>query len=144
MKGVIFLKFLKLLIVSFCVASCYSVERNCNQFRMGTFSYSALIDNKIETSFFIRDSLFEIELFDNMIDSSTIRWVNDCEFVLTKLNPRAYNERKPIRIKILTTGSNQYTFEYSQVGDDKNVVRGMVYKISDSINSNDLFDDKNF
>ncbi|MCY3999095.1 MAG: hypothetical protein OXC92_00425 [Flavobacteriaceae bacterium] len=111
---------------------------------MGTFSYSALIDNKIETSFFIRDSLFEIELFDNMIDSSTIRWVNDCEFVLTKLNPRAYNERKPIRIKILTTGSNQYTFEYSQVGDDKNVVRGMVYKISDSINSNDLFDDKNF
>ncbi len=137
MKG---LTYLKLLILPFCVVGCYSVERNCNEFRIGTFSYSTLINHKIETSFFIRDSLYEIELFDKILDSSTIRWVNDCEFILTKLNPREYSERKPIRIKILTTGINQYTFEYSQVGDDSHVVRGTVYKISDSINNNDLFD----
>ncbi|MCY4161465.1 MAG: hypothetical protein OXE77_06320 [Flavobacteriaceae bacterium] len=132
--------FLKVLAIIFCFVGCYSVERNCEQFRKGTFSYSTLIDHHIQTSIFIRDSLYEIELYDQVVDSSSIRWVNDCEFVLTKLNPIEYNDRKPIRIKILTTSLNQYTFEFSQVGDNKNVVRGVVTKISDSINSKDLFE----
>ena len=139
MKGVIFLKVFSISFVFF--VGCYPVERNCSLFRTGIFSYSTLIDNKIQTSIFIRDSLYEIELFENAVDSSTIRWVNDCEFILTKLRPKDHGDRKPIRIKILTTSLNDhYTFEYSQVGDDKNLVRGTVYKTSDSTNSDDLFE----
>ncbi|MCY4561479.1 MAG: DNA topoisomerase IV [Flavobacteriaceae bacterium] len=113
----------------FVLGGCYSVERNCKDFRVGTFSYTALINNELQTSIFVRDTLYEIESFQGKIDSSSIRWVNDCEFILTKLNPKNNKDKRPIRIKILTTDTNQYTFEYASVGNNKNVVRGTVYKI---------------
>lgn len=121
-------KVIHLLCIFFSVSSCYEVERNCNEFRTGTFSYTTLVNSEIQTSRFYRDTLFEIEEFMGKIDTSRVRWINDCEFILTKLNPKNNLDKKPIRIKILTTNRNQYTFEYAKVGDDRNIVRGTVIK----------------
>ena len=83
--------------------SCYSLERNCKPFQQGEFKFTQIINGEIKSSYFTRDSVFEIELFEGKIDTSSIRWVNDCECILTKLNPNNNQEKRPIQIRIIST-----------------------------------------
>ena len=121
----------KVIILSFLFISCYNVERDCIEFRTGSFEFSTSINDSIVKSTFIRTDNYEIEQFKGIKDSSTIRWVNECEFILTKINPKTNQERRPIRIKILRTYGNSYDFEYSQVNNPQKINRGTVNKISD-------------
>ena len=121
----------KVIILSFLLISCYSVERDCKEFRTGYFEFSTSINDSIVKSTFIRTDNYEIEEFNGVKDSSTIRWVNECEFILTKINPKTNQEKRPIRIKILRTYGNSYDFEYSQVNNPQKINRGTVNKISD-------------
>ena len=121
----------KVIILSFPFISCYNVERDCIEFRTGSFEFSTSINDSIVKSTFIRTDNYEIEEFKGVKDSSTIRWVNECEFILTKINPKTNQERRPIRIKILRTYGNSYDFEYSQVNNPQKINRGTVNKISD-------------
>lgn len=121
----------KVIILSFLFISCYNVERDCIEFRTGSFEFSTSINDSIVKSTFIRTDNYEIEQFKGVKDSSTIRWVNECEFILTKINAKTNQERRPIRIKILRTVGNSYDFEYSQVNNPQKVNRGTVNKISD-------------
>ena len=75
-----------IILLLFLLVSCYSLERDCKPFQNGKFKFTQIIDGELKTSFFTRNSLYEIELFEGNIDTSTIRWVNDCECILTKLN----------------------------------------------------------
>ena len=111
------------------VTSCYTVERDCIPFHQGTFEFSQIINGSMKTSTFTRDSLYEIERFEGKIDTASIRWVNDCECILTKINPTSNQDKRPIQIKIISTQDNSYTFEYSLVGDSKNTQRGTIQKI---------------
>ncbi len=119
----------KVIILSFLLISCYSVERDCKEFRTGYFEFSTSINDSIVKSTFIRTDNYEIEEFNGVKDSSTIRWVNECEFILTKINPSTNQEKRPIRIKILRTMGDSYDFEYSQVSNPSKVNRGTVNKI---------------
>lgn len=111
------------------LSSCYTVERDCIPFHQGTFEFSQIINGSMKTSTFTRDSLYEIERFEGKIDTASIRWVNDCECILTKINPTSNQDKRPIQIKIISTQDNSYTFEYSLVGDSKNTQRGTIQKI---------------
>lgn len=110
--------------------SCYSLERDCKPFQQGEFEFTQIINGEIKSSYFKRDSIFEIELFEGKIDTSSIRWVNDCECILTKLNPNNNQEKRPIQIRIISTKDDTYTFDYSLVGDSKNRQRGSIQKIN--------------
>ena len=121
----------KVILLSFLFISCYNVERDCIEFRNGSFEFSTSINDSIVKSTFIRTDNYEIEQFKGVKDSSTIRWVNKCEFILTKINPKTNQEKRPIRIKILRTYGNSYDFEYSQVNNPQKINRGTVNKISD-------------
>ena len=110
--------------------SCYTVERDCIPFHNGLFKFSQIINGEIKTSIFSRDSLYEIESYEGKIDTATIRWVNDCECILTKLNPNSNQDKRPIQIKIISTQENTYSFDYSLVGDNKNSKRGTIHKIN--------------
>tara|TARA_B100001778_G_scaffold268202_1_gene229573 strand:- start:842 stop:1288 length:447 start_codon:yes stop_codon:yes gene_type:complete len=114
--------------------SCYKVERNCSNFRFGTFKYERVIGDKLSTSFFIRNNDIEIEYYNNKIDTSKINWVNECEFILKKQNPINNIEKKPISIKIISTHEDYYIFEFSLVGDNKKRQRGKILKISEGLN----------
>tara|TARA_B000000565_G_scaffold5100_1_gene4260 strand:+ start:347 stop:799 length:453 start_codon:yes stop_codon:yes gene_type:complete len=116
------------------IFSCYKVERNCSNFRFGTFKYERVIGNKLSTSFFIRDNDIEIEYYNNKIDTSKIKWVNECEFILRKQNPINNIEKKPISMKIISTHKNYYIFEFSLVGDNEKRQRGKIVKISEDLN----------
>ena len=121
-------KFLYILIL-LLFNCCYNVSRNCKEFHEGEFMFKSIVNGEIKTSRFIRKKNIEIEIFENKIDTAKIRWVNDCECVLTKLNPASNQEKRPIRIKIISTKNDSYVFEYSLVGDLKNIRRGKIVKI---------------
>lgn len=121
----------KIIVLSLLFISCYNVDRDCVEFRTGSFEFSTSINDSIVKSTFIRTDNYEIEEFKGVKDSSTIRWVNECEFILTKISPKTNQERRPIRIKILRTYGNSYDFEYSQVNNPQKINRGTVNKISD-------------
>lgn len=117
----------------FLFLGCYSVERNCSAFHTGTFQFQQIVGDQMQTSTFLRTEKLEIEYFNATVDSADIRWINPCECVLTKRNPTSNQDKRPISIKILTTDINSYIFEYSLVGDRKNIQRGKIVKISDSL-----------
>ena len=111
------------------LSSCFNSERNCADFKTGTYEFESFINGALVTSRFIRNDSIEIEKFMGKTDTSSIRWINDCEYILKNLNPESMAEEKQIHIKILTTTKNGYTFEYGQVGDPKKA-RGKVKKVS--------------
>ncbi|WP_242119118.1 DNA topoisomerase IV [Aestuariivivens sediminicola] len=102
-----------------CFMGCYQVERNCKAFRTGHFYSEVVIDGSIYRSEFKRLDDLQIETYNNRIDSSRLRWINDCEVVFKTINPKNMAERKDIHLKILATTDTSYTFEYAYVGETK-------------------------
>ena len=110
--------------------SCYNAERNCADFKTGKFKFEYEIDGVKKTTVFERNDSIEIETYEGKTDTSTIRWVNDCEYVLQKKHPKNKAEEKAISMKILTTSKNSYTLEFGMVGADAKK-KGTVVKIAD-------------
>lgn len=122
-----FLNFLPLFIV---FGSCYNQEKNCENFKTGTFEFITEINGETKVSTFIRNESIEIETFEGKTDTASIRWVNNCEFILQKLNPKNMAEQKAINMRIISTDGDTCLFEYGLVGDDKKQ-RGTLRKIAD-------------
>ena len=120
---------IKRLFILLLLTSCYTVDRDCDEFRTGEFEFSYELNDTIRKSTFIRTIDYEIEEYNNVIDSSSISWVNDCEFILTKINPKTNQEKRPVRIKIIRTYENSYDFEYSSVNEPIIIKRGKVIRI---------------
>ena len=73
----------------------------------------------------------EINEHNTIVDLAllvTASWT--CECILTKLNPKSNQDKRPVQIKILSTEGNAYTFEYSFVGKSDNKQRGTIKKIN--------------
>ena len=109
------------------LTSCYNQERNCTDFKTGKFTSETEIEGKKYTSTFERNDSIQIESYEGKIDTFKVRWTNDCEYIIQNTNPKNREEKKPVQMKILTTDSDSYTFEYSFVGDSKKQ-RGTVTK----------------
>lgn len=101
------------------LTSCYNPERNCADFKNGTFSFTTEINGEKVTTIFERQGILEVDHFNGKIDSSSIRWINDCEYITKKINPKNKAEEKSVHMKILSTTTNSYIFEYNIVGDSK-------------------------
>lgn len=109
------------------LASCYQQERNCKDFKTGKFTSETEIEGKKYTSTFERNDSIQIETYEGKVDTFKVRWTNDCEYIMQNINPKNRAEKKSVQMKILTTNSDSYTFEYSFVGDSKKQ-RGTVTK----------------
>ena len=101
------------------LVSCYQPERNCTQFKEGEFSFTSLVNGEELTTTFIRKNGIEIDYFQGKSDTSSVSWINDCEYIVKKLNPNNMAEEKSVHMKILSTTDDTYTFEYNIVGDKK-------------------------
>ncbi|MBT8205046.1 MAG: DNA topoisomerase IV [Eudoraea sp.] len=110
------------------LTACYQPERNCKQFKTGTFTFTTEINGEEKTTTFIREGDREIDFYEGKSDTSSVRWLNDCEYIVKKINPKSMAEEKSIHMKILSTDQNSYTFEYSIVGDSRKS-RGTAIKI---------------
>lgn len=123
-------KYTSTLFFMLILTSCYKTERNCKEFKTGKFKFEFEINGIKKTTFFERNDSTEIETFEGKTDTSSIRWVNDCEYIIQKLHPKNRFEKNAIAMKILTTSKNSYTFEFGMVGSDEKQ-RGTVFKIID-------------
>lgn len=117
------------LLFLFSLTACYEVQRNCNDFKTGKFEFTQEIEGKKLVSIFERNDSLQIETFNGKIDTASVRWINDCEYILLKIHPKNMQEKKAINIKILSTNKTGYTFEYSFVGESKKQ-KGSVTKIN--------------
>jgi hypothetical protein len=122
-------KLVVLLPVALAFAGCFNAERNCADFKTGKFRSEIIIDGQTKVTEFTRDDKYEIETYEGKTDTTAVRWINDCEFILEKENPKNAAERKGIHMKILTTKGNTYTFEFSLVGDTQKQ-KGTVTKLN--------------
>jgi len=102
-------------------------QRDCVDFKTGTFEFTTTVDGEEVTTTFERTKDIEVDYFKGRQDSSTVKWINDCEYILKRINPKSRAEEKPIHIKILTTTNSSYTFEFNTVGDAKKL-RGTAIK----------------
>tara|TARA_X000001036_G_scaffold410997_1_gene423325 strand:- start:218 stop:643 length:426 start_codon:yes stop_codon:yes gene_type:complete len=104
----------------FLLTNCVKQDRQCKNFYIGKFYSEIVIEDKVFKSSFSRNSAnIQIEEFEGIIDSSRVRWVNDCEMILSSINPKNINAKKNVLIKILQTTDSSYTYEYSYVGENK-------------------------
>ncbi len=113
------MRFFLALLSFLLLAGCYETQRDCADFKTGTFEFEALSGTEVFKTTIIRNDSIEVDYFQGKTDSSSIRWINDCEYVLKKINPKNQAEKKAIHIKILTTDKDSYTFEFSEVGKTK-------------------------
>ncbi|MGB1313998.1 MAG: DNA topoisomerase IV [Bizionia paragorgiae] len=111
------MKSIALFFTLFLILSCNQPERNCTDFKTGNFKFNYLVDGKEHVGHITRTDDLQIETYGTRVDSSEVRWVNDCEVIFRTINPKSMAERKDIHIKIITTTADSYTFEYSYVGE---------------------------
>jgi len=123
MKKILF--FFTLLILT----SCYDVERNCNAYKTGKFQFDFVVNGVKKTTVFERTPTMQIETYEGKTDTATVRWVNDCEFVIQKLHPKNNKEKKAISMRIVSTTKNSYTFEFGIIGSDEKQ-KGIAKKIN--------------
>lgn len=129
------MKHFYLLLLGLAFFGCYEVERNCTDFKTGEFTFDYTIDGITKTARFIRTDSLNINFYEGKIDSSSVRWINDCEFILKTINPKTNAEKDDIHMKILSTNGNEsYTFEYKLAVKKPNAPeraeRGIAYKIN--------------
>lgn len=129
---------MKLPFVFICLlfmTSCYNKDRNCKDFKTGTFEFKYTTDGVEKTGKFVRTDSTNIDYYENKIDTASIRWINDCEFIMKHINPKNMSEEKAIHMKILTTSEDSYTFEYSLAiqhgAQQKNIQKGTATKIKE-------------
>lgn len=101
------------------LAACYQPNRDCTSFKNGKFSFTASIKGEEKTTIFVRKDTMELDFFEGKVDTSSVRWINDCEYVVKKINPKNKAEEKSVHMKILSTEEDSYTFEYGIVGESK-------------------------
>ena len=107
------------ILVAFTLVSCYNQERTCKDFKTGKFTSETSVEGKKFTSSFERNDSIQIENYNTIIDTFSIRWINECEYILENVRPKNRAEKKAIHVKILNTKDLKYNFEYSFVGDAK-------------------------
>ena len=118
-------------VVFILFTACYTNERNCIAFQTGSFIFYTIVDGDTLSSRFVRNDSIEVDYFFETPDTANIRWVSDCECIVTKRNPRTFQEAKAVQMIILSTFEDGYIFEYNLVGDRSNVQRGRVTRLEE-------------
>ena len=118
-----------IVLTALALTGCYEQERKCADFKTGKFTFETEINGVKKITTFERTETLEIETFEGRTDTSSVRWISDCECIMEKINPKNAQEKKAVDMKILTTKGNSYTFEFSLVGDSQKQ-KGTVTKIN--------------
>ncbi len=124
-KARIFFGFIILAIAT----ACYNPPRKCQDFQEGEFRFTTIVAGNEQTTIFRRSKDIEIDFYEGKADTSSVRWINDCEYIVKKINPQTASEEKSIHMKILSTTDSSYTFEYGLVGSSKKS-RGTAFKVN--------------
>ncbi|MDC7998254.1 DNA topoisomerase IV [Gilvibacter sediminis] len=134
-------KIVLLSLVFSLVFACQEPERRCPDFKTGTFTFEEFVGGELKQTTFVRNDSIEIDYYDQTIDTFSIRWINDCEYIMKNLRPKNQSEERPVHFKILKTEGDTYTFEYSMVikknkASKRYVRQGTAKKVSEATSRN--------
>lgn len=102
------------------LTACYTPDKKCSNFKTGVFEYQTVSNGELIKAKIVRNDSLEIDYFNEKEpDTSKIRWLNDCEYVLQKYHPENSGERQTFQMKIIRTDGESYTFKFSEVGKKK-------------------------
>ena len=122
------------LLYSLLCCSCYNVERSCEDFKTGSFTFQQLVGTELVSSTFVRNDSIAIETYKGVTDTFSVRWINNCEYIMRKLNPKNTYDQQAVHFKILSTTENTYLFEFQMVVKKQNqenlVKKGTVTKVN--------------
>ena len=111
-------------------------ERDCLSYKNGFFKFVFKYNEQVETSYFKREKGVSVEVYNGKIDSSSVKWINDCEFILTKLNPQNNLEKNPVNIRIISTTDSSYVFSFKNAikknNQSQEVVKGEAFVVTKS------------
>ena len=111
---------------------CYNVERNCEDFKTGSFTFQQMVGTELVSSTFVRNDSIAIETYKGVTDTFSVRWINNCEYIMRKLKPKNTYDQQAVHFKILSTTANTYFFEFQMVVKKQNqenlVKKGTVTK----------------
>ena len=128
------MRYLYYLLCLLSFGSCYNVERNCGDFKTGTFEFQQVVGSELVSSTFVRNDSIAIETYKGVTDTFSVRWINNCEYIMRKLNPKNTYDQQAVHFKILSTTENTYLFEFQMVVKKQNqenlVKKGTVTKIN--------------
>ena len=101
------------LFLSLTFSSCSSQSKECSKFKVGTFKYD---NNYFSDIIIVRNDSMQIEYNskDDVEIESDIKWISNCEYVLTYKKISNYTEKesvigKKIFVTILNTDKDSYT-----------------------------------
>ena len=122
------------ILLIFLISSCQNIERNCQDYKTGYFEFTFKTNGIEKTARFARTNNLNIDMFEGKIDSAAIRWINDCEFIQKKINPKNRAEQRAVHFKIIATTKDSYTFQYQNASPDNNkkkrVQKGTAYRVA--------------
>lgn len=64
--------------------SCYQKECDCSLYKTGKFEFTQVVNGKKHTTIFERTDRYQTETYNGKTDTATVRWINDCEFIINK------------------------------------------------------------
>ncbi len=108
--------------------SCKRNNTNVNQFKTGNFK--TFLEDADVTSLAVRNDSIQIEIYNNVKDTFTIKWKSNFEYVLTKLHPKNELDSTPFHVKITGFKDNSYTFKANYKGSNFKQ-KGKAIKLKD-------------
>tara|TARA_B100001093_G_C26860169_1_gene1029702 strand:+ start:5509 stop:5889 length:381 start_codon:yes stop_codon:yes gene_type:complete len=105
-----------------CLSCASGPNRECSQYKNGEFIFKTELNGDLQESTFKRFGALEIDDYSGKIDSASVKWINDCEYILKSLNPKSMAEKKPLHFKILSTTDSSYTFEYGLLSAENRLI----------------------
>lgn len=117
------------LLLLLITTACFQPERNCTDFKTGTFEFEAEVNGVKEKTTFFRNDSTKLTIIKVWPILQVFVGLSDCEYILTKLHPKITKSVNLFIWKILTTKGDTYVFEFSMVGDAENKHKGTVKKL---------------
>jgi hypothetical protein len=112
-------KYYCFLLLTLSLTSCFrQQEQNCADFKTGKFKVEFDVKGQKHTTMLERNDTTQMETYQGKTDTASVRWVNDCEYIVQNLHPATMAEKKAYAIRILNTSKNSYTFEFGEVDSD--------------------------
>ena len=98
------------------------------QFKQGAFKIAAT--EKYKETLIVRKDSFQIEQYENRIDTLLIKWNGNFKYTLKMLHPKTELDKKTIHVKITAIKKNNCDF-IAKLDHSNFEQKGSLYKVSD-------------
>ena len=119
-----------IMVLSFSASCLENKGGNVDDFKNGSFK--TVLEDGENISFAIRKDSLQIESFNQVNDTFSIKWIDQFEYVLLKKKPKTLLDSTPFHVKITSIKKNSYTFKAYYKGSNFKQ-KGTAFKLDENI-----------